>query len=126
MSKLGSEFLKEFDHFERPIMFGRTKRQLIFYLGVALAVLVSGLLYYFKFPLFIVYLLLAVITVPVFIYGAGKDEEMRERWRFRYTIQERAYMTDFPPGEQRLTKKDFMRQQKGVSEFETDQGREAT
>lgn len=126
MSKLGSEFLKEFDQFERPIMFGRTKRQLIFYLGVALAVLVSGLLYYFKFPLFIVYLLLAVITVPVFIYGAGKDEEMRERWRFRYTIQERAYMTDFPPGEQRLTKKDFMRQQKGVNEFETDQGREAT
>ncbi|HFI0635509.1 PrgI family protein [Streptococcus suis] len=126
MSKLGSEFLKEFDQFERPIMFGRTKRQLIFYMGVALAVLVSGLLYYFKFPLFIVYLLLAVITVPVFIYGAGKDEEMRERWRFRYTIQERAYMTDFPPGEQRLTKKDFMRQQKGVNEFETDQGRETT
>lgn len=126
MSKLGSEFLKEFDQFERPIMFGRTKRQLIFYMGVALAVLVSGLLYYFKFPLFIVYLLLAVITVPVFVYGAGKDEEMRERWRFRYTIQERAYMTDFPPGEQRLTKKDFMRQQKGVNEFETDQGREAT
>ncbi|MDW8576164.1 PrgI family protein [Streptococcus suis] len=126
MSKLGSEFLKEFDQFERPIMFGRTKRQLIFYMGVALAVLVSGLLYYFKFPLFIVYLLLAVITVPVFIYGAGKDEEMRERWRFRYTIQERAYMTDFPPREQRLTKKDFMRQQKGVNEFETDQGREAT
>ncbi|MEG3246318.1 PrgI family mobile element protein [Streptococcus suis] len=126
MSKLGSEFLKEFDQFERPIMFGRTKRQLIFYMGVALAVLVSGLLYYFKFPLFIVYLLLAVITVPVFIYGAGKDEEMRERWRFRYTIQERAYMTDFPPGEQRLTKKDFMRQQKGINEFETDQGRETT
>ncbi|HFI0076238.1 TPA: PrgI family mobile element protein [Streptococcus suis] len=126
MSKLGSEFLKEFDQFDRPIMFGRTKRQLIFYMGVALAVLVSGLLYYFKFPLFIVYLLLAVITVPVFIYGAGKDEEMRERWRFRYTIQERAYMTDFPPGEQRLTKKDFMRQQKGINEFETDQGRETT
>ncbi|HEM3522870.1 PrgI family protein [Streptococcus suis] len=126
MSKLGSEFLKEFDQFERPIMFGRTKRQLFFYMGVALAVLVSGLLYYFKFPLFIVYLLLAVITVPVFIYGAGKDEEMRERWRFRYTIQERAYMTDFPPGEQRLTKKDFMRQQKGINEFETDQGRETT
>ncbi|CYU83262.1 MULTISPECIES: PrgI family mobile element protein [Streptococcus] len=126
MSKLGSEFLKEFDQFERPIMFGRTKRQLIFYMGVVLAVLVSGLLYYFKFPLFIVYLLLAVITVPIFIYGAGKDEEMRERWRFRYTIQERAYMTDFPPGEQRLTKKDFMRQQKGVNEFETDQGRETT
>lgn len=34
MNKLGSEFLKEFDNYERPIAFGLTKRLLVMMIGM--------------------------------------------------------------------------------------------
>ena len=63
-NKLGSEFLRKFDNYERPILFGRTKRQLVFLLGICIGAGLSVLLYFLHFPKFVTYVLLAVIVKP--------------------------------------------------------------
>ncbi|GAA5357411.1 PrgI family protein [Streptococcus uberis] len=119
-TKLGSEFLKEFDHYERPILFGRTKRQVLFTTGLVLAIGISIGLYFLKFPDLVTFTILIVLLFPIFMYGTKKDIEIRERYRFRLTKQTRSYLTDHPSSMAKLTKNDFTRK-KGVNPFETKQ-----
>ena len=113
-NKLGSEFPRKFDNYERPILFGRTKRQLVFLLGICIGAGLSVLLYFLHFPKFVTYVLLAVIVTPFILYGTKKDVELKEIFRFKFTIQERVFMTDYQKGES-YTKHDF-KPKKGVKE----------
>lgn len=119
-TKLGSEFLKEFDHYERPILFGRTKRQVLFTAGLVIAIGISIGLYFFKFPDMITLIILIVLLVPLFMYGTKKDIEIKERYRFRLTKQTRSYLTEHPSSMAKITKNDFTRK-KGANAFETKQ-----
>lgn len=105
MNKLGSKFLKEFDHYERPFLFGRTKRQVLFYTMLAVATAFSIGLYMINFPDLLMFIILAVFLLPITLYGMGKDKEYLERYRFRLTKQERSYQTDYHGSG--LTKEDF-------------------
>lgn len=115
-TKLGSEFLRKFDNYERPILFGRTKRQLVFLLGIVLGAGLSILLYFLHFPDLITYVLLAVVVTPFILYGMRKDIELKESLHFKFTIQERVFMTDYKKGDS-YTKYDF-KPKKGVKESE--------
>lgn len=114
-NKLGSEFLKKFDNYERPILFGRTKRQLVFLLGIIIGAGLSILFYYLRFPSLITYILLAVVVTPFMLYGMKKDIELKEAFKFKFTIQERVYMTDYQKGKD-YKKHDF-KPKKGVKEI---------
>lgn len=104
--KLGSEFLKEFDGYERPIAFGKTKRQLVFGIGIILGIGFSIGLYFLHFPIVVSMILLAIIVSPFMLYGMKKDVEIKEKLKFRLTIQERVYMTHYKQDEE-ITKNDF-------------------
>lgn len=119
-TKLGSDFLKEFDQYERPILFGRTKRQVLFSTGLVLAIDVSIGLYFLKFPDLVTFTILIVLLFPIFMYGTKKDIEIRERYRFRLTKQTRSYLTEHPSSMAKITKNDFTRK-KGAVPFETKQ-----
>lgn len=112
MAKLGSEFHKNFDNFERPIAFGRTKRQLILYLGIVIAIGLSLLLYWLNFPKIIIFIILLILLAPVVIYGSKKDEVLKERYRFLLKVQKRSYQTESQSAIPKLTKNDF-KQKKG-------------
>lgn len=114
MNKLGSEFLKEFDHYERPFLFGRTKRHVFFYTFLALAIGLSLVLYMINFPDMLLVVILVVFLLPLTLYGMGKDKDYLERYRFRLTKQERSYQTDHHGS--RLTKNDFKMKKGGVCE----------
>lgn len=118
MNKLGSEFLRVFDNYERPILFGRTKRQLVFMVGLLLSLGLTFLFWYLGYPDLLTYLAMCLILPPFTLYGLGKDKEFRERLLFKFTIQERAYMVS-TRNERKLTKHDFI-QKKGTKE--ADQG----
>ncbi|WP_155964040.1 PrgI family protein [Streptococcus ruminantium] len=115
--KLGSEFLKKFDDYEPPFLFGRTKRQFTMSLGTSGAIGLSGLLYFIRFPMWITFILTGAILVPVFLYGTKKDIEMKERYRFLLTIQKRSYMTEIATKGEQFTKHDF-KPHKGITEID--------
>lgn len=106
LMKLGSEFLKEFDGYERPIAFGKTKHQLVFAIGIILGIGFSTGLYFLHFPIVVSMILLAIIVSPFMLYGMKKDVEIKEKLKFRLTIQERVYMTQYKQDEE-ITKNDF-------------------
>lgn len=114
MNKLGSEFLRVFDNYERPILFGRTKRQLVFFLGLFIGFGLMILFWYLKYPDILTYIMLTLILFPTTIYGVGKDKEWKERYLFRFTIQERSYMTHSHKERNKMTY-DFT-QRKGTKE----------
>ena len=62
-------------------------------------------------PMF--YLALALTVPPSFVYGIKKDEQIKEVLKFKFTVQERAYQTDFESEEMNGT---FI-QEKGVHEW---------
>lgn len=119
--KLGSEFLKTFDDYEPPFLFGRTKRQFVMSVGTFGSIGLSALLYYFGFPNWITFILLGAILVPIFLYGSKKDIEMKERYGFLLTKQKRSFMTEFNEKGEGETAHDF-KPKKGFSEV--DQSRE--
>lgn len=114
--KLGSEFLRPFDQEERPIFLGRTKRQLIVATGLGVSIALSIGLYLIHFPTIITYILLGVILTPILLYGSKKDLELKERYRFLFTIQKRSYQTDYQF--QEVTKKDAFQSQFRVTEVD--------
>lgn len=113
MNKLGSEFFKAIDQFERSVIGGFTLRQLIMLIGIVTGVALATLISFLKLPDILFYLVLALTVPPSFIYGIKKDEQIKEVLMFKFTVQERAYQTDFESEEMNGT---FI-QQKGVHEW---------
>lgn len=110
MNKLGSEFLKEFDQYERPVLFGATFRQVVLIFGVVIAVGVAfaiSLLGQSKNLVLIAGVILAFpVAFPFILYGIKGDEALRERVMFTLKVQKRSYQTDFQKGDD-FTKDDF-------------------
>lgn len=110
MNKLGSEFLKEFDQYERPVLFGATFRQVVLIFGVVIAVGVAfaiSLLGQSKNLMLIAGVILAFpVAFPFILYGIKGDEALRERVMFTLKVQKRSYQTDFQKGDD-FTKDDF-------------------
>lgn len=113
MNKLGSEFFKAIDQFERSVVGGFTLRQLIMLIGIVIGVALATLISFLKLPDILFYLVLALTVPPSFIYGIKKDEQIKEVLMFKFTVQERAYQTDFESEDMNGT---FI-QQKGVHEW---------
>ena len=113
MNKLGSEFFKAIDEFERSVIGGFTWRQIIMLLGIVLGVGLATLISMFNLPSVLFYLVLALTVPPSFIYGIKKDEQIKEVLLFRLTVQERSYQTEYESEE---TNGKFI-QEKGVHEW---------
>ena len=112
MNKLGSEFHKEINGFERGVIGGVTFRQLVMMLGLILGVGLSMLVIVLGLPDILMYLALIVVIPPFAIYGLKKDEQIKEYLKFQFTLQERSYMTELESEET----SGFI-QEKGVTEW---------
>ncbi|HGD5378201.1 hypothetical protein H702_00515 [Streptococcus equinus JB1] len=113
MNKLGSEFFKAIDQFERSVIGGFTWRQIVMLFGIIFGVALATLISFLKLPDILFYLALALTVPPSFVYGIKKDEHIKEVLMFKFTVQERAYQTDFESEDMNGT---FI-QQKGVHEW---------
>ena len=82
MNKLGSEFFKAIDQFERGIIGGATWRQVVMVVGIVFGVLLATVISLLKLPSLLFYLSLALTVPPAFVYGINK-------------VQERAYQTEY-------------------------------
>ncbi|MGJ0023416.1 PrgI family protein [Streptococcus dysgalactiae] len=113
MNKLGSEFFKAIDQFERGIIGGATWRQVMMVLGIILGVTLATVISLLQLPSILFYLSLALTVIPAFIYGIKKDEHIKEVITFRLKVQERAYQTEYESEENHGS---FI-PQKGVQEW---------
>lgn len=95
LEKLGSEFLKEFGDYERPVFLRRTLRQLIMTGGIVLGVALGVLLNWLGFPDVFNYLVTGIIIGPSFLYGTKKNKILKERLIFQLINQKRSYMTEY-------------------------------
>lgn len=106
MNKLGSEFLKQFDNYERPIAFGLTKRLLVMFLGIGIVVTLTVSISLMGLSDIFMYLVAFIISPPFIIYGLGFDESVKDKLLFNLKVQKRGYLTEFREGDE-LTKDDF-------------------
>ena len=95
MTRLGSEFLKALDSYERPVIGYITFRQLVLLFGIGLTVVASSVLYWFKIPELILYGVSLFVLAPFVIFGCYIDEKIKDEMRFLLTKQERSYQTDY-------------------------------
>lgn len=95
MNKLGSEFFKAIDQFERGIIGGATWRQVVMVVGIVFGVLLATVISLLKLPSLLFYLSLALTVPPAFVYGIKKDEQIKEVITFKLKVQERAYQTEY-------------------------------
>lgn len=115
MNKLGSEFFKAIDQFERGVIGGATLRQVVMILGIVLGVVLATVITIFKLPDILFYLSLALTVPPAFIYGIKKDDAIKEVITFKLTVQERAYQTEYESED--ITR--AFTPEKGVQEWNT-------
>ncbi|WP_303972048.1 PrgI family protein [Streptococcus merionis] len=106
MTRLGSEFLKALDSYERPFLGYMTLRQLVLLLGMGLTVFVTAVLFWFKTPDVILYGVGLLVLAPFVIFGCHIDEKITDEMRFLLTKQERTYQTDYDRKE--TTRNDFI------------------
>ncbi|CAM3191947.1 PrgI family protein [Streptococcus dysgalactiae] len=106
MNKLGSEFLKQFDNYDRPIAFGMTKRILVMMLGIGIVVSLTISISLMGLSDIFMYLIALIIAPPFIIYGLGLDESVKEKVMFNLKVQKRAFLTEFEEGDE-FTKDDF-------------------
>ena len=106
MNKLGSEFLKQFDNYERPVAFGMTKRLLVMMLGIGIVVSLTITISLMGLSDISMYLVALLIAPPFIIYGLGFDETVKDKVMFNLKVQKRAFITEFEEGEE-FTKDDF-------------------
>lgn len=106
MNKLGSEFLKQFDNYERPVAFGMTKRLLVMMLGIGIVVSITITISILGLSEIFMYLVALLIAPPFVIYGLGVDEAVKDKVMFNLKVQKRAFITEFEEGEE-FTKDDF-------------------
>lgn len=95
MNKLGSEFFKAIDQFERGIIGGATWRQVVMVVGIVFGELLATVISLLKLPSLLFYLSLALTVPPAFVYGIKKDEQIKEVITFKLKVQERAYQTEY-------------------------------
>lgn len=95
MNKLGSEFFKAIDQFERSVIGGFTWRQIVMLFGIIFGVALATLISFLKLPDILFYLALVLTVPPSFVYGIKKDEVIKERLLFKFKIQERSYQTEY-------------------------------
>lgn len=95
MNKLGSEFFKAIDQFERGIIGSFTWRQILMFFGIVLGVGLATVISLLQLPIILFYLSLVLTVPPAFIYGIKKDEHIKEVITFRLKVQERAYQTEY-------------------------------
>ena len=107
MTRLGSEFLKALDSYERPVIGYMTLRQLVLLFGIALTVVVTTILYWLKAPDIILYGVDILLLAPFVIFGCYIDEKIKDEVRFLLTKQERSYQTDYDRKE--YTRNEFIR-----------------
>ncbi|MDV6000874.1 PrgI family protein [Streptococcus canis] len=107
MTRLGSEFLKALDSYERPIIGYITFRQLVLLFGIGLTVLVTSVLFWFHTPDLILYGVSLLVLAPFVIFGCHIDEKIKDELRFLLTKQERTYQTDYDRKD--YTRHDFIR-----------------
>lgn len=107
MTRLGSEFLKALDSYERPIIGYITFRQLVLLFGIGLTVLVISVLFWFQTPDIILYGVSLLVLAPFVIFGCHIDEKIKDELRFLLTKQERTYQTDY--NRKDYTRNDFIR-----------------
>lgn len=107
MTRLGSEFLKALDSYERPFLGYMTLRQIILLFGIGLTVLITAVLFWFKTPNLILYSVSLLVLAPFVIFGCHIDEKITDELRFLLTKQERSYQTDYDRKD--YTKNDFIR-----------------
>ena len=113
MKKIGSEFLREFETEDRPILFGLTGRMMVFYLCLTIAVAGTVAIYFLGLPDWYIYLWDALFVVPGAMYGMGMTKRMRikEKINFFFRIETRNYETNF--GKVGIyTKDEFIQKQK--------------
>ncbi|SDB22263.1 PrgI family protein [Streptococcus henryi] len=113
MNKLGSEFFKAIDQFERGVIGGATWRQVIMVVGIVIGIALATVISLLKLPNILFYLSLALTVPPAFVYGIKKDEDIKEIITFKLKVQERAYQTEYESEE---THGPFI-PQKGVHEW---------
>lgn len=106
MNKLGSEFLKQFDNYERPVAFGMIKRLLVMMLGIGIVVSLTITISIMGLSDIFMYLVALLIAPPFIIYGLGFDEAVKDKVMFNLKVQKRAFITEFEEGEE-FTKDDF-------------------
>lgn len=106
MNKLGSEFLKQFDNYERPVAFGMTKRLLVMMLGIGIVVSLTITISLMGLSDIFMYLVAILIAPPFIIYGLGFDETVKDKVMFNLKVQKRAFITEFEEGEE-FIKDDF-------------------
>ncbi|MEZ7600729.1 hypothetical protein [Streptococcus sp. 27098_8_69] len=113
MKKIGSEFLREFETEDRPILFGLTGRMIVLYVCLVIAVSGSITIYFFGLPDWYIYLWDAIFVLPGAMYGTGMTKRIRikEKINFFFRIQQRSYETEF--GKVGIyTKDEFIQKQK--------------
>mgnify|MGYP000968677941 FL=1 len=113
MKKIGSEFLREFETEDKPILFGLTTRMIVLYVCLVIAVSGTITIYVFGLPDWYIYLWDAIFVVPGAMYGMGMTKRMRikEKINFFFRIQTRNYETNF--GKVGIyTKDEFIQKQK--------------
>lgn len=113
MKKIGSEFLREFETEDRPILFGLTGRMIVLYVCLVIAVSGSITIYFFGLPDWYIYLWDAIFVLPGSMYGTGMTKRIRikEKINFFFRIQQRSYETEF--GKVGIyTKDEFIQKQK--------------
>lgn len=106
MTRLGSEFLKALDSYERPFLGYMTLRQWILLFGIGLAVIVTSIFFWLKTPTMIRYGVGILVLAPFVIFGCHIDEKIKDEMRFLLTKQERTYQTDYDRKE--YTRNDFI------------------
>ena len=113
MKKIGSEFLREFETEDRPILFGLTARMMVFYLCLVIAILGTVAIYFLGLPDWYIYLWDALFVVPGAMYGMGMTKRWRikEKINFFFRIQNRSYETNFGKVGS-YTKDEFIQKQK--------------
>ena len=113
MKKIGSEFLREFETEDRPILFGLTGRMIVLYVCLLIAVSGTTAIYFFGLPDWYIYLWDALFVVPGAMYGTGMTKRMRikEKIDFFFRIQQRTYETEFRKVGM-YTKDEFIQKQK--------------
>lgn len=82
MTRLGSEFLKALDSYERPVFGYITFRQLVLLFGIGLTVLVTSVLFWFQTPDIILYGVSLLVLAPFVIFGCHIDEKIKDEMRF--------------------------------------------
>lgn len=94
MNQLGSNFLKTLDGFERGIIGPFTWRMVVMIVGVLLYGGLAAWMSIADWPDIFIYLGV-IIAAPFVAVGFKWDRKITEWVKFQFTIQERAYMTEY-------------------------------